>query len=309
MKRKELIERLAQLAVQDAQQGKKREQQVPPGSWPPRPGDLVVLATGAQVIHWLLVKTHPDAHHLLFAVPVDDNPAAGPADMVLAESHPDSPLTLRCGAGLWIEADLIDPPVRVGTLGEDVLKPVRAMLGRLAAGTLKPSDEQIAVAADSDYLEWMDEVDGAREKTGAWLAEQGLVRSTAQLESKCPSPLDRFVTWIFGPSAAPAPMAAHGSGVRGQIMRRLAEVQTPRWLALDGLDGLYLAADPAGVRAVWTRSLAKPPRVQGQDGETFRPSKWTHYDAIATSEVWPWIDNRVVLRVGPRAGRKVVIRR
>src|SRR5690242_2367781 len=109
MKRQEMINRLARMAGQAAAQARRREVARACVQGPPRPGDLVVIPTAAPVIHWLLVKVHPEDSRLLFAVPADDNPEAGPDDVRVPEDRPWGPATFRCGFGLWVEGDLLDP--------------------------------------------------------------------------------------------------------------------------------------------------------------------------------------------------------
>ena len=129
MKRDELIQRLAKLAIQDAEEAVCRERELHGLSGPVHAGDLLVVSADATIIHWLVVKPHPDDPHLLFTVPADDNPEVGPADVAVTEEHACGPLTLRCGSGLWIESNFLDPKQRAGRVGEDVLHSVAQCSG------------------------------------------------------------------------------------------------------------------------------------------------------------------------------------
>jgi hypothetical protein len=193
-------------------------------------------------------------------------------------------------------------------MGEEVLKPARSLLGRLAAGTLQPTDEQMAVASDPDYLAWLEDLEQAREATANKLADLGDVIRAQEMEPEPPPILRRFPDWITSSSAAVVGFAAEGGGLRGRIARRLAETAKPRWRKLANPPGVYLVSDAEGVRVIWTGS-GKPPQVQGVHQGKFRSAKWSPTDRFVASEVWQWIDDRVVLRVGPGEGRKVVLRR
>jgi hypothetical protein len=333
MKRQEMIERLAQLARESAAQTRRREEELARVQGPPRPGDLVVIPTTAPVIHWLLVKAHPEDSRLLFAVPADDNPEVGPDDVRAPEGHLWGPATFRCSFGLWIEADLLGPPWRVGQFGEEVLGSVRAVLGRLAAGKLQATEEQAALDADPDHLAWLDEVEKSRTAAGEWLAAAGKVFLWEEMDPDPPEVLRSFADRIAPDKASRLRYAAEGGGVRNRVSRRLADAYRASWLPTDE-PGLYLVANAEGVRAVWvgpgkpspllrpgmtedtedTVGLMRPaPRSRGPTSlragkEDTGGVRWTDEKDFQVSEVWPWTDGRVVLRIGPGEGRKVVIR-
>src|SRR5262249_43617965 len=128
MKRHELIDRLTKLASAASANARRCEEELTRLHGPARAGDLIIIPTGAAVIHWLIVKPHPEAPQLLFAVPADDNPETGPGDVHVPKEHSWGPVTLRCSFGLWLESDLFDSPERAGIMGEEVLGQVRAVL-------------------------------------------------------------------------------------------------------------------------------------------------------------------------------------
>jgi hypothetical protein len=206
-----------------------------------------------------------------------------------------------------MEADLLDAPQRVDSAGEAVLGSVRKLLGRLAIGALRPTPEQLAVAADPEYQGWLVEVDAARAAAEERLTAAGSVCRTEEMEPEAPSVLRRFLDLIY-PLERRLGFAAEGAGLRGRLARRLAVSRSPRWVAVTGTKGLYLVADAEGVKAAWVGKRGKPPRVQRTDPTQTQPAKWNQVGDISLSEAWPWAGGRVVLRIGPRQGRKVVIR-
>jgi hypothetical protein len=310
MNRQDLIKRATKLARKAAAEARHRETELASIRGPVRPGDLVVIPADASVIQWLIVKRHPDDRQLLFAVPADDNPEIGPADVSIPDEHPWGPATCRCSFGLWVEADLLDPPQRAGRVDEEVLGPVRSVLGQLAAGTLKVTPEQAILDSDPDYVAWLAELEKSREAAMAWLAEVGQVCRSQELETEAPPLLGRFLEWIVPAGISPGlAYAAEGGGLRGRISRRLADALAPRWLQLSESDGLYLVTGADGVRVVWVGTSGKPPRVQCGDQGEFRSCKWSRHGEVSVSEVLPWMEGRVTLRIGTGKARKVVMRR
>jgi hypothetical protein len=310
MNRDALIRSLTKCAVADARATRQKQRALAQTTGSLRPGDLVVLPTRSAVRHWLLVKPHSDDAHLVFAVPADDNPEVGPSDFALPTDHPMAPLTLRAGSGVWLDTDLLETDQRDGTAGEEVLASLRTLLGRLAAGTLAPTPEQLATACDPDYLSWLGTMEEAREAAGTWLEKAGRVWQPDELETETPSLLRQFLQRLF-PSGRPEATfayAADDSGLRGDLARLLANAVRPRWLTLPER-GLYLLADRDGVRAVWKGPARRRPKVQGPGPTGLRAALWSRHDEIHVTTVWPWHDDRVVVSVGPGRGRKVVIRR
>lgn len=309
MKRQDLIRRATRLATEAANNARRYDEELALIQGPARPGDVVVIPTGAPVIHWLIVKAHPDDAKLLFAVPADDNPEIGCADIAVPNEHPWGPMSVRCGFGIWLDADLLDAPRRTGVVSHEMLAAVRMVLGQLVAGTLQSTSEQILLDSDLDFLAWLAEVDSAREAASAWLAQAGQVVRHAEMATEVPSILRRFLDFIIPPASAPGlSYAAEGGGLRGRISRRVAATRMPRWLPLKGNAGVHVVSTTEGVRFVWTGSSGPPPLVRGQDGERFRRSKWNRRDGVCLSETWAWSDGSVVFRIGPGNGRKVVIR-
>ena len=311
MDRRSLIDSLTKLATATAAEAKAREEELAAMRGPTRPGDLIVIPTDTAVIHWLIVKAHPEDPQILFAVPADDNPETGPADVRVPAEHPWGPVTLRCGFGLWVEADLLDPPRRAGVMGEEVLGPVQVVLGQLAAGTYRPTPEQAVLDFDPDYMAWLGEVEESCEAASRWLKATGRICRWDEMEAEPPAILRPYADRIVPPpvGAGPPRLAAEGGGTEGRIARHPTDADRARWLRLDDGGALFLVAGTGGVRAIWTVPSRKPPRLQWRSGEDLEPGRWAKEGEFLTTAVRPWSEDRVVLQVGPGQGRKVVIRR
>jgi hypothetical protein len=311
MDRRSLIDRLTKLATATAAEAKAREEELAAMRGPARPGDLIVIPTDTAVIHWLIVKAHPEDPQILFAVPADDNPETGPADVRVPAEHPWGPVTLRCGFGLWVEADLLDPPRRAGVMHEEVLGPVQAVLGQLAAGTYRPTPEQAVLDFDPDYMAWLGEVEKSREAASRWLEGNGQVYRWDEMEAEAPAILRPYADRIVPPAvgAGPPRLAAEGGGPEGRIARHPTDADQARWLRLDDSGALFLVAGTDGVRAIWAVPSRKPPRLQWRSGEDLEPGRWAKEGEFFATAVRPWSEDRVVLQVGPGQGRKVVVRR
>jgi hypothetical protein len=309
MKRRELVVEMTRLARDAAGKAVRREAELAAARGPAVPGDVLIIPTNPPLIHWLIVKLHPEASQHLFMVPGDNGAAVGPADVGVAEDHPWGPITFRCGSGLWADADLLARLQRAGVMGEEVLQQVRTVLAGLAAGTLRPTDEQLLVGADGDYHTWLSEVEKSRAAVSRWLAEAGQVCHTREMAAEAPAALRRSLSSISPPETNTGlELAAEGNGLRGRLARRLADASRPRWLALQER-GVYIVADGRGVRVVWTKRSPIGPRVQGVAGNALRPAIWARAGAVLTTQLWPWVEDRVELRIGDGEGRKVVIRR
>jgi hypothetical protein len=126
---------------------------------PPRPGDLFVLnATGDLPVEWAILDHWPEKGQLL-AVPADQSPLAGSADVeVPAVAAPGGPLSLRCRFGAWLDAGLFDPGLRSGSLAPETVAEALRRVRRIEDGTLEPAGLAEEVDADSEYQDWIREV-------------------------------------------------------------------------------------------------------------------------------------------------------
>jgi len=135
------------------------------------PGDLFLFPLASDLAFcWAALLQHPDDAALWFAVPTDDNPLAGSADLVAGESASGDPVTLRCGLGLWVPQDAFAKAQRAGVLAEADVRQARARLAALARGKLRVSAAQEATENDPAYEAWMTEVAGAEEMLSSLLA-------------------------------------------------------------------------------------------------------------------------------------------
>ena len=120
---------------------------------PAAPGDLYVVAECAeQPVEWLVVKPEPGDRVLV--IPADTQTLVGSTDVAVAEHEPGGPLALRCGHGVGIDAGLLDPEMRTGSLADEALARVRRRL----AGELETSTDQVETDSDPEYLLWIEDV-------------------------------------------------------------------------------------------------------------------------------------------------------
>jgi hypothetical protein len=310
MNRQELIDRLTRQSPQWARESRARLEKLPGDDNPLQPGDLYTLAVpDATPIRWLLVKRGPDDPRALFFIPADDTPAVGGADLAVGAEEPWGPCTLRCGAGLWIdESTLRGKARRAGRLGQDWLDRVQKVLHHLVRGSLSLTVEQKVGDLDPDLQDWLDEVGSIRRQTADWLNRGQLI----PWEDLAPAPPAVVLTW-YSRQAAPqaSRLAASGSGLRGRIARRLDEARQTRWATISqGPSGsLLVQAGHEGVRAVWSGAEADRPELSIRDGQSFRSLRWSFEDSVLVSEILPWQEQEVELRLGGPEGEGVTIRR
>jgi hypothetical protein len=134
-------------------------------------GDLFLFRLpGELAFCWAALFSHPDDAAVWFAVPVDDNPLAGSADLAAVESASGDRVTLRCGLGLWIPQTAFGQAQRAGVVAEGEVRQARARLAALARGKLQVSADQEATENEPAYQAWMTEVAGAEETLSRLLA-------------------------------------------------------------------------------------------------------------------------------------------
>ena len=271
------------------------------------PGHLIVIPTKKNlVIHWLIVKRHPEESQLLFAIPCDDNPTVGAPDIRISEDHPWGPLTLRCSFGIWLDTELIGQPKWSGRFGEETLRQVEKVLNQLATGSLTSSDEQSFLFSDPDFLDWLDEVEDSRRAAMEWMEKQGMVFRFLDLAMEAPKglrPLEKTLS-----NREPfLSMAAEGGGLRGRIAKLFVESIGPRWGSFGLESNLYVRATDDGIQIVWDGSSAKPPRVTELHEGKFRTRKWSKEDRFLVTEPVSWFNGRIELRIGPGKNRKIVV--
>ena len=163
---------------------------------PATAGDVVLLSKdGATSVFFVLAQTHPDDENSWYAVPCDDAPFVGPADIGVFTHADDNavmefltrhrhfvPMVIRVGIGVWLDSSVSwvrgwserwpdlrlmwwwpwEGPggytvKRTGRLSAGTLSQVTEMLADIArCGGLPSTPEQKEVAWDPDYDEHMD---------------------------------------------------------------------------------------------------------------------------------------------------------
>lgn len=125
---------------------------------PPRPGDLFAPAETADLgVEWLVLD-RADVPSRVLLVPADTNPLAGSADV---EAHPDrpaGPLTIRCGYGVWIDPDNLEPGDRTGAVDDATLETALKKRWALTREALQGSPLEREVDVDPEYQDWVDEI-------------------------------------------------------------------------------------------------------------------------------------------------------
>lgn len=125
---------------------------------PPRPGDLFAPAETADLgVEWLVLD-RADVPSRVLLVPADTNPLAGSADVEAHPKHPAGPLTIRCGYGVWIDPDNLDPRDRTGTVDDVTLESALKKRWALTRGALHGSPLEREVDVDPEYQDWVDEI-------------------------------------------------------------------------------------------------------------------------------------------------------
>jgi len=146
----------------------------------PTVGDLYVFSATAKLgVEWAIVMQHVDDASLWFIVPFDQNSTAGTWDVVVSESSEGGPGTLRCGRGIWIQAEDLAIASRSGFLESWYIEKAKSRLAVMVAADSDDQFSQPEVDDDPDYQEWLDEVNAAAERLESQLREVPDVISVA----------------------------------------------------------------------------------------------------------------------------------
>ena len=130
---------------------------------PPDPGDLVIFSeTSEHDVEWAILERDPRDPRRLLAVPADIYPLAGSADVAVA-GGPRGALTLRCGHGVWIDAEALAPGHRTGFLSAEDLDRARRTRAAFERGSATGSVLARDVDGETDYLDLVEELERARE--------------------------------------------------------------------------------------------------------------------------------------------------
>lgn len=139
------------------------------------PGDLFALPAPLRaeyVLNWAIIRLSPAGEaKRFFVVPVDQNPLAGSDDVAVPREAPGGPCTLRCGQGVWIDAERLLLEQRIDVLDEEVVDRADRAIEAADVGDSNVSrnenEHRSEVDADPEYQEWMDEV----QRQVEWLTE------------------------------------------------------------------------------------------------------------------------------------------
>lgn len=124
------------------------------------PGDLVLFPETADLpVEWAVVGRDPGRPGSVLVVPADTHPQAGTADVEVPASSPLSPLTLRCGFGVWVTESRLAAAHRAeGTLAPDDVATARRVWDAWKRGESVGSLLDEEVDAHPDYRDWSQDV-------------------------------------------------------------------------------------------------------------------------------------------------------
>lgn len=285
-------------------------QQTATRTGPPAPGDLFIFPGLSKLaLEWLIVQTNREQTDQFFLVPVDDFPLTGPADVPLSEVMVHRPMTARCDQGTWVPASFLRSEYLAGVLPFEALHQVRLGVANLVQGKLDSDPEREEAENDPTYENWMVRVERARLRLEKQLAQTELIL-----------PFDSFRSGLPEHLAAepPSAMATHSasqlhqalSDALGQADSELRCQNIP-W---PGQGKLLALASLQGVWILWegNESERPPIKVQIADGQRGRV-EWEPTTGPRTlfvsRAVIPWLQGRVVLRIGKKQPLQVTIAR
>ena len=176
---------------------------------PPAPGDVYVLEqTKDYSLSWVVVAGDPAESGRLLAVPADGNLLVGSADVAVPEDSPMGLLNLRCRFAGWIDADKLDPHLRLGVLERGDVERARRKWLEMADGALTGTVLEQEVDEDPEYQEWVTTV-----LVPARRALFGPVPDAKPVKRKPRSPAGlSLVRWSYPLAAAAAVLLALGAG-------------------------------------------------------------------------------------------------
>ena len=124
---------------------------------PPSPGDLFVArATRDFPVEWLVVERDRRSPERLRVLLADASPILGSADFAVPAAAGSGRLSLRCRYGAWIAAGDLDPGLRSGAVGADVVAQALHRCRELAQGPVNlPGAED---ESEQEYRDWVDDV-------------------------------------------------------------------------------------------------------------------------------------------------------
>ena len=273
----------------------------------PRPGAVFTLPAATHiVVYWAFVQTHPDDERILFAVLADDHPMVGITDVAVPDDACCSPLTLRCGQGIWAASHLFKHGRLTGVIDESTLLAVRRKLAGLVRGRIPATPAEQENDANPDYRDWMSRVAKARGDVEDWIEQMSSVIR-----------LENFRPGRPGPRVA-VPLAAASGGVLGEVSsiltRSIGAFQSFGPVRDCGGRGeLHVMQCLAGVRLVWLDKEGEPPRVFATDNRgEYQRAVWVpaaEGTARETSPLFGWVGDGLSLRIEAESTRLFEVRR
>ena len=126
----------------------------------PFPGELYLLTDTDAPLEWLVVREHPGEPDLVLVAPCDYfTTLVGSCDLEFPPSLVHRPFVLRAGDTIWVPKSLCLKRIKCGTLSDEVVRLARKYVAALVRGRSSSGGQD---DADPDYIDWMEDVSGAR---------------------------------------------------------------------------------------------------------------------------------------------------
>jgi hypothetical protein len=312
-------QRLRQIMQEAMDRSRRNAELVAARSGPPQPGDVFRPPLPLdEPVFFAFVQPHGDDDGCVYAVPTDDRPFVGVADVPTSPEAVHGPLVLRCGHGIWAQTAQFPPELRIAVLDDPIVRQAQTTLAQVVQGQLKPTPSQEETEADPEYHDWMDEVVKARNQLETFLEKAPLVFHLADFRRVDPrrKPARQSAPESFSLAAASGGLLAQANRLLASASRasdpidqRVAKNVRRVPLRLPG--ECLLEADSNGVSVYWSGS-GEPPRLQARGAAgKWKSIGWQPLGVAGSFESTdrsPWIGAEVHLRIGPGRGQTVTVR-
>jgi hypothetical protein len=293
---------------------------------PAQPGDIYLFpGDGDAASRWVVVAIRGADGDALFAVPADEHPLYGLADVQLDDNaHP--PMSLRCGLGHWLPREAFRADRRLRMLSTEALNGARDKVRQVIRASLDGPEAARESETNPDYLEWMDRVVRAADRVAAAAnGEPGTAPSLAdEWEDDWDEPdFSRRLT-LSTSELRPVPLAVRPDATPALELAAtspgfLEAPATPTQPVLGyqvdiaGPAQLILVPEPGGVRAIWRSDsrATPPPGYTRESSGDWSPLDWKLTPGrTSAGALVAWLGDLVVLRFGdPGAPVEVAIPR
>ncbi len=268
----------------------------------PAVGDLYVFSATAELgVEWAIVTQHVDDASLWFIVPFDQNSMAGTWDVVVTESSEGGPGTLRCGRGIWIQAEDLAIASRSGFLESWYIEKAKSRLAAMVAADCDDQFSQPEVDDDPDYQEWLDEVTAAAERLESQLREEPEVISVAAFGTNWAETL-RPKSY----QASDSPMLVAESSGLGSLPEQKFN-PSPGYLMAERLPGKLVAVhDGAVVRLhYYPAGIEIAPEMKTSSEGVVKPVVWRVLPDGVAESAEGFSANRIVVHL-PSGSKKLL---